>query len=68
MFAAEVVWTQREYDETKGKEVNKLKTNVVGFADKSDAMHYVDDFAEGLKKVDTMTFKIGKVYEFEVFA
>ena len=68
MYAAEVVWTQREYDETKGKEVSKIKTDVIGFALKEDAMRYVDDFANGMKKMETMTFRVGKVFTIEEIA
>ena len=68
MYAAEVVWTQREYDASKGKEVNKIKTDVIGFALKEDAMKYVDDFANGMKKLETMTFKVGKVFAIEEIA
>ena len=68
MYAAEVVWTQREYDETKGKEVSKIKTDVIGFALKEDAMRYVDNFANGLKKMETMTFRVGKVFAIEEIA
>lgn len=68
MYAAEVVWTQREYDETKGKEVSKIKTDVIGFALKEDAMRYVDDFANGMKKMETMTFRVGKVFAIEEIA
>lgn len=68
MYAAEVVWTQREYDETKGKEVSKIKTDVIGFALKEDAMRYVDDFAAGMKKLETMTFRVGKVFAIEEIA
>ncbi len=68
MYAAEVVWTQREYDETKGKEVSKIKTDVIGFALKEDAMRYVDDFAAGMKKMETMTFRVGKVFAIEEIA
>ena len=68
MYAAEVVWTQREYDETKGKEVSKIKTDVIGFALKEDAMRYIDDFAAGMKKMETMTFRVGKVFAIEEIA
>ena len=68
MYAAEIVWTQREYDETKGKEVSKIKTDVIGFALKEDAMRYVDDFANGMKKMETMTFRVGKVFAIEEIA
>lgn len=68
MYAAEVVWTQREYDETKGKEVSKIKTDVIGFALKEDAMRYVDNFANGMKKMETMTFRVGKVFAIEEIA
>ena len=68
MYAAEVVWTQCEYDETKGKEVSKIKTDVIGFALKEDAMRYVDNFANGMKKMETMTFRVGKVFAIEEIA
>ena len=68
MYAAEVVWTQREYDETKGKEVSKIKTDVIGFALKEDAMRYVDGFAAGMKELETMTFRVGKVFAIEEIA
>ena len=68
MYAADIVWTQREYDETKGKEVSKIKTDVIGFALKEDAMRYVDDFANGMKKMETMTFRVGKVFAIEEIA
>ena len=68
MYAAEVVWTQREYDEKKGKEVSRIKTDVMGFARKDDAIAFIDDFEEGLKKTETMTFRLDKVWAIEEIA
>ena len=48
--------------------MSKIKTDVIGFALKEDAMRYIDDFAAGMKKMETMTFRVGKVFAIEEIA
>ena len=62
MFAAEIVWTNNEYDSGKAKVVKKLKSNVKIFGTEREATRFIDDFYDSCQGVASVTFRIGKVY------
>lgn len=62
MFVAEIVWTNNEYDSSKGKVVKKLKSNVKVFETEEEATRFVDNFWGSCEDVASATARIGKVY------
>ena len=62
MFVAEIVWTNNEYDSSKGKVVKKMKSNVKVFETEEQASRFVDEFWESCEGVKSATPRIGKVY------
>ena len=62
MFVAEIVWTNNEYDSSKGKVVKKLKSNVKVFETEEEATRFVDKFWGSCEDVASATARIGKVY------
>ena len=65
MYAAEIVWTNNEYDSGKAKVVKKLKSNVKIYQTEKEATEFVDKFYESCQGVKSVTFRIGKVYKID---
>ncbi len=63
MYAAEIVWTNNEYDSGKAKVVKKLMSNVKIYQTEKEATEFVDKFYESCQGVKSVTFRIGKVYK-----
>ena len=65
MYAAEVVWTNDEYDPVKDKVIKKLKSNLKVYQTEKEATEFVDRFYESCGVSQSVTFRLGKVYRVE---